>query len=76
MDTTPDPGLEARYNVSKIDDPTGKHARCRYFVLDPQHDPTARQALTTYAVSTPNNALRDDLLEWLRSLEDPMTRPE
>lgn len=42
-------GLEARYRVEKISDPTGKHSDCRYFVLDPQHDPIARTALGLYA---------------------------
>lgn len=42
-------GLEARYRVEKINDPSGKHDDCRYFVLDPKHDPLAIEALTFYA---------------------------
>jgi len=64
-DTTDGPGLEARFEVKRIGDEAGKHDECRYFVLDPQHDPTARVALTTYAATTPNNNLRRDLLAWL-----------
>lgn len=30
-------------------DPEGKHEECRYFVLDPQHDPIARRMLFDYA---------------------------
>lgn len=42
-------GLQARYEVKKINDPDGKHDECRYFVLDPTHDPIARTALAVYA---------------------------
>lgn len=45
------PGLEPRYHVRKINDPTGKHDECRFFVLDPQHDPHAIPALLAYAAS-------------------------
>jgi hypothetical protein len=50
----PDPakpaGLYRKYNVSRVDrDPDGKHKDCFYFVLDPAHDPIAREALTLYA---------------------------
>lgn len=38
-------GLEYRYEVYKVSDPEGKHMDCRYFVLDPQHDPVAAKAL-------------------------------
>lgn len=61
-------GLEARYEVRKINDPTGKHNECRYFVLDPQHDPTARGALNLYAARTPHDRLRRDLRDWLDGL--------
>lgn len=61
-------GLEARYRVEKINDPNGKHTQCRYFVLDPQHDPTALATLHLYAVRTPNSALARDLLEWIDAI--------
>lgn len=63
------PGLEARFEVSRIGDTAGKHDACRYFVLDPQHDPTARWAIEAYAQETPNSALARDLRAWLAELE-------
>lgn len=66
-----EPGLEQRYRVEKINDLAGKHDRCRYFVLDPQHDPAAREALRTYAAemfSASNDtlalALALELFDW------------
>lgn len=44
-------GLYQKYDVKKVDDPTGKHDDCKYFVLDPRHDKHARQALRSYAAS-------------------------
>lgn len=67
-----DAGLEARYEVTKINDPTGKHTECRYFVLDPQHDPPARKALETYrfeARMAGFYALSNDLRDWLEMIE-------
>lgn len=58
-------GLEQRFNVEKIEDPEGKHASCRFFVLDLDHDKTARSALHYYAVTTENEALAQDLLDLL-----------
>lgn len=61
-------GLEARYFVQKIDDPSGKHDQCRYFVLDPQHDPIARDALSLYSSRARRAGfipLADDLDAWL-----------
>ena len=60
-------GLEARYHVHKIEDPEGKHDNCRYFVLDPQHDPLAAEALHFYAMNTENDELAEDLFDWLDS---------
>lgn len=59
-------GLTARYRVEKINDRAGKHSECRFFVLDPQHDPIARVALRAYAEdpATPEG-LRVDLQRWL-----------
>lgn len=65
-------GLEARYEVKKINDPEGKHDECRYFVLDPQHDPIARQALRTYATAAGVSGyfeLRSDINNWVDRIE-------
>jgi hypothetical protein len=62
-----DAGLEGRYRVEKINDPTGKHDDCRYFVLDPQHDRLAVEALLTYERAARRegyHALADDLVAW------------
>lgn len=64
-------GLEARYDVEKINDPEGKHADCRYFVLDPAHDKAAAFALRAYAVHQKhkgNPVLATDLFKWLEDL--------
>lgn len=61
-------GLEGRYRVEKIDDPNGKHTQCRYFVLDPLHDETARMALAEYARVTPDRVLARDLWDWLETV--------
>lgn len=68
-----DTGLEARYEVVKVNDPTGKHDECRYFVLDPLHDPIAREALTTYAIRARLAGyaqLSKDLLDWVADIEE------
>ena len=65
-------GLEARYHVTKINDPDGKHTDCRYFVLDPQHDPLARSALLGYAgacMEEGRDQLARDLIEWVGECE-------
>lgn len=71
-------GLQQRYRVEKINDPAGKHDECRYFVLDPQHDPFARVALLAYAAAVEREVdeghfrrkagkqLAADLRAWLR----------
>lgn len=61
-------GLMHKYDVQRVNDPAGKHDDCRYFVLDPQHDPIARHALRAYAIRARirgYRALADDLFEWL-----------
>lgn len=71
-------GLQERYRVEKVHDPKGKHRGCRYFVLDPQHDPLARIALAAYADAAARSvvneghfrrrvyrALAGDLRSWL-----------
>lgn len=44
-------GLYRKYRVERLHDPTGKHARCDYYVLDLTHDPHAIPALRAYADS-------------------------
>lgn len=63
-----DSGLEARFHVKKIKDPAGKHDGCRYFVLDPMHDPIAEGVLRIYADEARRRgyeALADDLINWV-----------
>lgn len=60
-------GLYSKYRVERISDvppEESKHKECRYFVLDPQHDPLAREMLYQYAMKTDNEALSEDLLDW------------
>jgi hypothetical protein len=70
-------GLLRKYDVKRVDDPTGKHDDCRYFVLDPEHDPIARGALRFYANLADKEgygALAAELTEWVDGLPDqPMT---
>lgn len=64
-------GLEARYAVKKINDAEGKHDDCRYFVLDPQHDPLALQALSYYRSLADDAGLTDlavDIAEWTKGI--------
>lgn len=42
-------GVMPKYHVERLADFEGKHDECRYFVLDPKHDPFARIALDRYA---------------------------
>lgn len=46
---TPQQGLVGKYHVERIEDITGKHDKCRYFVLDPVHDPLAAPVIRLYA---------------------------
>lgn len=65
-------GLLSKYHVERRNDPEGKHNECRYFVLDPQHDPIARDALRAYATAAGAEgyfALRADLHRWLDRIE-------
>ena len=64
-------GLLRKYEVRRVNDPTGKHDACRYFVLDPQHDPIAVQALMWYGAKARQagyEALASDLFAWLDDL--------
>lgn len=61
-------GLLGKYEVQRVDDDQGKHDECRYFVLDPQHDPIARKALRSYAneaYAEGYETLALDLNDWL-----------
>ena len=61
-------GIIGKYRVERVSDPEGKHSDCWYFVLDPQHDPIAREALLTYATEARDHgyqALHDDILDRL-----------
>lgn len=42
-------GLYRKYYVRRLNDPTGKHKNCFYFVLDMTHDPYAIPAAQAYA---------------------------
>ena len=71
-----DAWLEARYRVKKINDSTGKHDQCRYFVLDPLHDPLARAALAAYRDAASHagyDALATDLNSWLDAVLDSVS---
>jgi hypothetical protein len=64
-------GIEHRYDVTKRNDPTGKHKECGYFVLDPQHDVFARRALRAYAAAVRDHfpVLSNDIIRWVDSIE-------
>jgi hypothetical protein len=63
-------GLEPKFIVERIK-PSSRgidHSSCRYFVLDPQHDPLAAEALAYYARLAEAHgdlALAEDLDDWL-----------
>jgi hypothetical protein len=66
-----DEGLHEKYSLTRLEDPQGKHADCRYFVLDPKHDLIARYALATYAEEAERQGyapLAAELHEWMDSL--------
>lgn len=58
-------GLKVKYNVYKAHN-NELVEDC--FVLRPQKDLAARKALLIYAGKTKNKALRQDILEWLKSI--------
>lgn len=53
-------GLFGKYSVEKDGEPV---EAC--FVLEPEDDPAAREALVAYADATENDALAEDLREWV-----------
>jgi hypothetical protein len=44
-----DRGVYQKYRVERLNDPTGKHAGCNFFVLDLVHDKFSIPALRAYA---------------------------
>jgi hypothetical protein len=44
-------GWYEKYYVARLNDETGKHERCEFFVLDLVHDRHARMAMLAYAAS-------------------------
>lgn len=64
-------GLFRKFHVQRVDGqdaPGGKHANCRYFVIDVDHDPYARAVLLRYADACRHThpLLADDLRNnWL-----------
>lgn len=64
-------GLYQKFLVTRVSDPESKHEGCRYFVLDPQHDPAARSALLAYAEASGSTRpeLANDLMEWLAEFD-------
>jgi hypothetical protein len=68
-------GLFPKYRVDRLVDPAGKHDRCRYFVLDPEHDEFAREALRLYSVVCQADfpELATDLRGWLKDFPEPET---
>jgi len=61
----PRDGLYGKYEVYEDGEPVNS---C--FVLEPESDKDAREALRTYADSTENDELAADLREWMDQLED------
>lgn len=66
-----DERLGEKYSVTRLKDAEGKHADCRYFVLDPQHDHLARKVLYDYAflIRRTNPRLCGEIMTWLAGLE-------
>lgn len=67
-------GLIEKYHVQRANDPLGKHSDCRFFVLDPRHDPLAIDALLAYAQAASRagyHALAHDLREWAKREDAP-----
>jgi len=61
-------GLYRKYRVIKRG--TGQEITGPVFVLRPDRDPAAREALLTYARTTPNKVLAEDIESWLAAKEE------
>jgi hypothetical protein len=59
-------GLYKKFTV--INNETGEEVQEQTFTLNPQTDPIAKSALLHYASETPNQALRNDIRNWLQDL--------
>lgn len=57
-------GLYGKYDVTK-----NGEAVTDCFVLEPETDKSARMAIRTYAASTSNDALAEELNEWMDDIE-------
>ena len=66
-------GFYQKYHVQRLDDPTGKHDECKYFVLDLTHghDPFVAPALRAYAMAcrVEYPLLFEDLLKIAAAME-------
>jgi hypothetical protein len=60
-------GLYKKYTV--INNDTGKEIEGEAFILRPDRDITAVVALEAYAETTENQALKQDLKEWVKYLK-------
>jgi hypothetical protein len=65
-------GMYGKYFVERLHDPEGKHEDCRFFVLDPVHDPYALTALKSYAMASRDEfpKLAEDLRGWIGDVEN------
>jgi len=63
-------GLYPKYQVTKKEDGSAVEG-C--FVLRPQEDTAARRALLTYAATTKDKVLADDIRNWVAGLESEQT---
>lgn len=68
-------GLYTKYSVQRLNDESGKHNGCFFFVLDIDHDIHALDALSAYADSCRENyplLARDlhDIVHSRRRIED------
>lgn len=71
VDETPaqSKGLYDKFTV--IDNRTGEVVRTPVFVLRPDKDPVAWDALLAYSSFTSNDELRKDLIKWITSIKRP-----
>ena len=78
--TNAEQGLYQKFSVERTDGssaPGGKHHGCRHFVLDVDHDPAAKAALTAYAAAvapTHPKLARDIRSQY--DLSEPQAQPE
>lgn len=75
MTNDEDRGLYEKYEVRRVDgssEPGGKHWRCRYYVLDVDHDQFAIDALLAYAMACEEKfpRLAEDLFKIAKEVQD------